>query len=157
MNPIALHMSWFCLIRNFCSTSKHSPPLWLWVGTGRLKLCTLWFQLEDTGISIGTLLLFDPVLFPIYEAWLLIGSMLNFEAFLGHLWWLCPKQLFGFNLMSHGPFKLKHFLKDLIFVFKKSKYDRKIYGCWYLFFKYFWRSFQLLTNVMSSSGNWLSP
>ena len=29
---------------------------------------TLWFQLEDTGLLIGTLLLFDPVLFPIYEA-----------------------------------------------------------------------------------------
>ena len=44
---------------------------------------TLWFQLEDTVLLIGTLLLFDPVLFPKYEAWLLIGSILNFEALLG--------------------------------------------------------------------------
>ena len=29
---------------------------------------TLWFQLEDTVLLIGTLPLFDPVLFPIYEA-----------------------------------------------------------------------------------------
>ena len=44
---------------------------------------TLWFQLEDTVLLIGTLLLFDPVLFPKYEAWLLIGSIPNFEALLG--------------------------------------------------------------------------
>ena len=31
------------------------------------KLCTLWCQLEDTVLLIGTLLLFDPVLFPKYE------------------------------------------------------------------------------------------
>ena len=31
-------------------------------------LDTLWFQLEDTVLLIGTLLLFDPVLFPKYEA-----------------------------------------------------------------------------------------
>ena len=29
---------------------------------------TLWFQLEDMVLLIGTLLLFDPVLFPKYEA-----------------------------------------------------------------------------------------
>ena len=39
------------------------------------------------------------------------------------------RMLFGLNRMSHGLFKLKHILKDLTFVFKKSKYDRKIYGC----------------------------
>ena len=44
---------------------------------------TFWFQLEDMVLLIGTLLLFDPALFPIYEAWLLIGSILNFEALLG--------------------------------------------------------------------------
>ena len=44
---------------------------------------TLWCQLEDSVLLIGTLLLFDPVLFPKYEAWLLIGSILNFEALLG--------------------------------------------------------------------------
>ena len=32
---------------------------------------TLWFQLEDTVLLMGTLLLFDLVLFPKYEAWLL--------------------------------------------------------------------------------------
>ena len=32
------------------------------------NLCTLWCQLEDTVLLIGTLLLFDPVLFPKYEA-----------------------------------------------------------------------------------------
>ena len=31
-------------------------------------LGSLWFQLEDTVLLIGTLLLFDPVLFPKYEA-----------------------------------------------------------------------------------------
>ena len=46
-------------------------------------LFTLWFQLEGTVLLIGTLLLFDPVLFPKYEAWLLIGSIPNFEALLG--------------------------------------------------------------------------
>ena len=45
--------------------------------------CTLWCQLEDTVLLIGTLLLFDPVVFPKYEAWLLIGSILIFEALLG--------------------------------------------------------------------------
>ena len=29
---------------------------------------TLWFQSEDTVLLIGTFLLFDPVLFPIYKA-----------------------------------------------------------------------------------------
>ena len=48
-----------------------------------LPPCTLWCQLEDTVLLIGTLLLFDPVLFPKYEAWLLIGSIPNFEALLG--------------------------------------------------------------------------
>ena len=43
-------------------------------------LFTLWCQLEDSVLLIGTLLLFDPVLFPNYEAWLLIGSIPNFEA-----------------------------------------------------------------------------
>ena len=33
-----------------------------------LFLVTLWCQLEDTVLLIGTLLLFDPVLFPKYEA-----------------------------------------------------------------------------------------
>ena len=47
------------------------------------KAYTLWCQLEDSVLLIGTLLLFDPVLFPKYEAWLLIGSILNFEALLG--------------------------------------------------------------------------
>ena len=32
------------------------------------KVGTLWFQIEDTVLLIGTLLLFDPVLFPKYEA-----------------------------------------------------------------------------------------
>ena len=36
--------------------------------TTRLSLSTLWCQLEDTVLLIGTLLLFDPVLFPKYEA-----------------------------------------------------------------------------------------
>ena len=31
-------------------------------------IITLWFQLQDTVLLIGTFLLFDPVLFPIYEA-----------------------------------------------------------------------------------------
>ena len=31
-------------------------------------ICTLRFQLEDTVLLIGTLLLFDPALFPKYEA-----------------------------------------------------------------------------------------
>ena len=44
---------------------------------------TLWCQLEDTILLIGTLLLFDPILFPKYEAWLSIGSIPNFEALLG--------------------------------------------------------------------------
>ena len=44
---------------------------------------TLWFQIEDNVLLIGTFLSFDPVLFPIYEVWLLIGSILNFEALLG--------------------------------------------------------------------------
>ena len=34
-------------------------------------------------INRQIILLFDPVLFPIYEAWLLFGSILNFEALLG--------------------------------------------------------------------------
>ena len=32
------------------------------------KLGTLWCQLKDTVLLIGTLLLFDPVVFPNYEA-----------------------------------------------------------------------------------------
>ena len=48
-----------------------------------LFLLTLWFQLEDTVLLFGTFLLFDPLLFPMYEAGLLIGSILNFEALLG--------------------------------------------------------------------------
>ena len=39
------------------------------------EMRTLWFQLEDTVLSIGTLLLFDPILFPKYEVCLLIGSI----------------------------------------------------------------------------------
>ena len=34
----------------------------------RTNTRTLWCQLEDTVLLIGTLLLFDPVLFPKYEA-----------------------------------------------------------------------------------------
>ena len=49
-----------------------------------IEALALWIQLEDTGLLIGTLLLFDPVvLFPICEALLLFGSILNFEALLG--------------------------------------------------------------------------
>ena len=51
-----------------------------WKWKYRFVLDTLWFQLEDTVLLIGTLLIFDPVLFPIYEALLLIGLALNFEA-----------------------------------------------------------------------------
>ena len=39
---------------------------------------TLWCQLEDTVLLIGTLLKLDPVLFPKYEAWLLIGKKTQF-------------------------------------------------------------------------------
>ena len=46
-------------------------------------MLTLWCQLEDMVLLIGTVLLFDPVLFPKYEAPLLIGSIPNFEALLG--------------------------------------------------------------------------
>ena len=49
----------------------------------QMKIRTLWFQLEYADLLISTFLLFDPVLFPIYEARLLIGSILNFEALLG--------------------------------------------------------------------------
>ena len=48
----------------------------------KMALHTLWCQLDDSVLLIGTLLLFDPVLFPKYEARLLIGSILNFEALL---------------------------------------------------------------------------
>ena len=44
---------------------------------------TLWCQIEDTVLLIGTLLLFDPVLFTKYEERLLIESIPNFEALLG--------------------------------------------------------------------------
>ena len=49
---------------------KHSEDS-LWKGQKTASLhtdFTLWFQLEDTVLLIGTLLLFDPILFPIYEA-----------------------------------------------------------------------------------------
>ena len=44
---------------------------------------TLRFQLQDTVLLFGTVLLLDPVHFREYEACLLIGSILNFEALLG--------------------------------------------------------------------------
>ena len=47
------------------------------------KHMCLWFQLEDTVLLIGKLLLFDPVIFSIYEASPLIGSIVNFESLLG--------------------------------------------------------------------------
>ena len=51
---------------NFCP--DHQDRRWvvkLWMPN------TLWFQLEDTVLLIGTLLLFDPVLFPKYEVCLI--------------------------------------------------------------------------------------
>ena len=47
-----------------------------------ILISTLWFQIEDTVLLIGTLLLFDPVLFSLYER-CDFGSILNFEALLG--------------------------------------------------------------------------
>ena len=44
---------------------------------------TLRFQLQDTVLLFGTVLLLDPVHFRKYEACLLIGSILNLEALLG--------------------------------------------------------------------------
>ena len=46
-------------------------------------LSTLWFQIQDTVLLFGTVLLLDPVHFRKYPACLLIGSILNFEALLG--------------------------------------------------------------------------
>ena len=43
-------------------------------------LSTLRFQLQDTVLLFGTVLLLDPVHFRKYEACILIGSILNFEA-----------------------------------------------------------------------------
>ena len=49
---------------------------------------TLGFQLQDTVLLLGTVLLLHPVHFQKYEACLLIGStVLNFEAHLGHSNW----------------------------------------------------------------------
>ena len=44
---------------------------------------TIRFQLQDMVLLFGTILLLDPVHFQKYEVCLLIGSILNFEAFLG--------------------------------------------------------------------------
>ena len=38
------------------------------VSVSEEHICTLWSQLKDTVLLIGTLLLFDPVLFTKYEA-----------------------------------------------------------------------------------------
>ena len=51
----------------FCSFSMYSPVP----------------QLQDTVLLFGTILSLDPVHFRKYEACLLIGSILNFEALLG--------------------------------------------------------------------------
>ena len=48
-----------------------------------LGLYTLWFQLQNTVLLFGTFLFLDPVHFLKYEAWLLIGSILNLGALLG--------------------------------------------------------------------------
>ena len=47
------------------------------------KGSTLRFQLQYTVILFRTVLLLDPVHFRKYDACLLIGSILNFEALLG--------------------------------------------------------------------------
>ena len=46
---------------------------------------TLRFQLQNTAILFGTVLLLDPVHFRKYEVCLLIGSILNFEARSGRI------------------------------------------------------------------------
>ena len=48
-----------------------------------INVCTLRFQLQDTVLLFGTVLSLYPVHFRKYVSRLLIGSMLNFEAFLG--------------------------------------------------------------------------
>ena len=48
-----------------------------------ISVCTLRFQLQDTVLLFGTVLSLYPVHFRKYASHLLIGSMLNFEAFLG--------------------------------------------------------------------------
>ena len=48
-----------------------------------ISVCTLRFQLQDTVLLYGTVLSLYPLHFRKYVSRLLIGSMLNFEAFLG--------------------------------------------------------------------------
>ena len=50
------------------NSTNWSAALWMMHGGRRdTPGITLWFQLEDTVLLIDTLLLFDPVLLPIYE------------------------------------------------------------------------------------------
>ena len=87
-------------VTNFISLYFYEPILAWWVSEWSLssqrfymgfylkyvvrhRTRTLWCQCQDTVLLISTLLLFDPVLFPKHEAWLLIGSIPNFEALLG--------------------------------------------------------------------------
>ena len=52
------------------SLSLATIMLYSWLGgqPGKSRNHTLWCQLEDTVLLMGTLLLFNPVLFPKYEA-----------------------------------------------------------------------------------------
>ena len=95
--PCTFPKIWSVII-NWIKTQFISSTKFYWL----LWDCTLWFQLKETVQLISTFILFDPVLFPIYEARLLIGSILNFEALLG-----TPliKQLSTYVLFISGFFK----------------------------------------------------
>ena len=68
---------WFALTKNHTIQCVNFSPLkslcYFTLSLATLSTYTLWCQLEVTVLLIGTLLLFDPVLFLKYEAWLLIA------------------------------------------------------------------------------------
>ena len=68
LHPHQLNMMLSCLLMNTYHLGTALEVIKFTFTLIPLTRVTLWCQLEDTVLLIGTLLLYDPVLFPKYEA-----------------------------------------------------------------------------------------